>query len=694
MPESRDARRGPRGTRPTERANRSCRLPAVGKKPEGRFHFLAAGSLDREEQHECRDYHFSERPVPLGDIEAKGLLDRFGKLNVQGMAGRLPARGAARTAADCLSIHAGSLGNRPFTVKAACPGRQPLPRPSPDRIPHMGDMTVTQISLNFVTDKLVTDNTGTPPRPRTRPGGTAPEGASLPMRDEDNPFTRPLRVRAGILVTDGYGVNVYVRRGRLAVEDGVGPWARRVELHRATCKLRRLVVLGEAGFVTLEAVRWLAGIGASLVHLDRDGSVLAYSGDLGADLPALRRAQALAAGSEAGLEVARYLVAEKLRGQAGVASRIAGEASAGIMRALNGAESARDLTQLRLAEADGASSYWSAWEDVPVRFARRDEPHAPDHWRTFGKRTSPLTGSPRLAANPANAMLNYLYAILETEARIACLAVGLDPGLGVLHADQRSRDSMALDVMEAARPAADALLLDLLTSRSFRLADFHEDRRGSCRLLRVLAHELAAFHPQLGFEVAPFAETVARMLVGAGLPTPLTQDNRSAGRDGIRRGPRKAGGPKAPRPSSACRFCGVVLQDPQRRVCDDCMPEHRREHARPFADAGPTALARLRAQGRDPTATPEARAKQGRSMSKRNREQALWDRENPEADRDPETFRREVLPGLAGVPLRRMVEATGLSLRHCSRIRRGEAVPHPRHWETLRGLSRETARMR
>jgi hypothetical protein len=35
---------------------------------------------------------------------------------------------------------------------------------------------------------------------------------------------------------------------------------------------------------------------------------------------------------------------------------------------------------------------------------------------------------------------------------------------------------------------------------------------------------------------------------------------------------------------------------------------------------------------------------------------------------------REVLPGLQDVTIRRIVEATGLSLRHCARIRRGEVV--------------------
>jgi hypothetical protein len=42
------------------------------------------------------------------------------------------------------------------------------------------------------------------------------------------------------------------------------------------------------------------------------------------------------------------------------------------------------------------------------------------------QRISPLTASPRLAVNPPNAMLNYLYAVLESESRLALAALGLD----------------------------------------------------------------------------------------------------------------------------------------------------------------------------------------------------------------------------------------------------------------------------
>jgi CRISPR/Cas system-associated endonuclease Cas1 len=60
-------------------------------------------------------------------------------------------------------------------------------------------------------------------------------------------------------------------------------------------------------------------------------------------------------------------------------------------------------------------------------------------------------------------MLNYLYAVLESESRLAAAALGLDPGIGVLHVDAPARDSLACDLMEAIRPQIDGFLLDWVT---------------------------------------------------------------------------------------------------------------------------------------------------------------------------------------------------------------------------------------
>jgi CRISPR/Cas system-associated endonuclease Cas1 len=129
---------------------------------------------------------------------------------------------------------------------------------------------------------------------------------------------------------------------------------------------------------------------------------------------------------------------------------------------------------------------------------------------------------------PAHALLNYAYAILETEATIAAYALGFDPSLGLMHSDQRYRTSLATDLMEPARPIADALLLARLEERELHRGDVVETRSGVCRLGPSLTREIAMFGPDLQQAVAPHAEDVARTLLARRHhPTPLTRANHS-----------------------------------------------------------------------------------------------------------------------------------------------------------------------
>jgi hypothetical protein len=101
--------------------------------------------------------------------------------------------------------------------------------------------------------------------------------------------------------------------------------------------------------------------------------------------------------------------------------------------------------------------------------------------------------------------------------------------------------------------------------------------------------------------------------------------------------------------------------------------------------AGPAALAKMRAEGRDPTTTRSARERLGRAIRATNLAAAEWNESRGERP-DPDVFRSEILPGLEGVTISAIMRATGLSKRHSSRIRRGLSVPHPRHWNLLRTL--------
>src|SRR2546422_5657526 len=253
----------------------------------------------------------------------------------------------------------------------------------------------------------------------------------------------------GVITVFGYGVQVCVNRGHLTIEDGIGADRRHFRLPRVGHGLKRLVIIGSDGMISLAALRWLADQDAAFVMLERNGKVLAVTGPVRPSDPRLRRAQALAQQSGAALRITRELITQKLAGQEQVArNKLLDSTTADVIAQFRAeVATAESIATMRLLESQGAAAYWSAWRTLPINFPRNDLRRVPNHWRSFGARISPLTRSPRLAVNPVNSILNYLYALLESEARLAAAALGLDPGLGVLHVDTPARDSFALDLM-------------------------------------------------------------------------------------------------------------------------------------------------------------------------------------------------------------------------------------------------------
>src|SRR5438445_7234440 len=82
----------------------------------------------------------------------------------------------------------------------------------------------------------------------------------------------------GVVTLFGYGITVRVGRGHLILEDGIGAARRQARFPRVGHGLRRLVIIGSDGMVSLAALRWLADQDAAFVMLDRLGKVIAVTG--------------------------------------------------------------------------------------------------------------------------------------------------------------------------------------------------------------------------------------------------------------------------------------------------------------------------------------------------------------------------------------------------------------------------------
>jgi len=484
--------------------------------------------------------------------------------------------------------------------------------------------------------------------------------------------------KSGVLTLSGFGIKVRMQCGHLEIEDGIGPERRRIRLARVGHGLKRLVCIGTDGFVTLSALRWLADQDVAFSMLEMDGTVLAVTGPVRPSDAKLRRAQALAHSSGAALQIARELIRQKLAGQEQVArnklldSRTADQ----IAEFRSQVPRADCMSSIRLIESQGARAYWSAWSTLPINYPKKELSRIPEHWLSFGARVSPLTGSPRLAANPVNAILNYLYALLESEARLAVAALGLDPGLGVLHVDTTARDSLACDLMEPVRPQVDSYLLDWITRQPLSREWFLEQRDGNCRLLGSFAARLCQTAPTWGRAVAPYAEWVARAFWSTirkpdtPFVTRLTQGNRreAKGRPSV------PSAKPAPQPESVCRVCGKSVSF-RRSYCSECDATTSRERIVEIAKIG-----RVASQGSGP------RARRGETQRRHALAKMAWQPSSLPTWLSEEVYTSKIQPRLAGIANPTIMSALGISVTYAVAIRAGRRRPHPRHWQALAEL--------
>jgi CRISPR-associated endonuclease Cas1 len=483
--------------------------------------------------------------------------------------------------------------------------------------------------------------------------------------------------KTNVLTLSGFGIKVRMQRGHLEIEDGVGMERRTIRLPRVGHGLKRLIVIGSDGFVSLSALEWLSAQDASFVMLERDGKISCVTGPVRPSEAKLRRAQALAAGNGLGLEIARTLIDAKLKGQEEVLrERLNCRGAADVVSDFrNQLVSADTFDAIRIVEANAAACYFREVRDIPVTWPKADLQKIPDHWRFAGSRQSPLSGGPRLAVTPVHAVLNYCFALLQAETRLAVSVLGLDAGLGVgLHTDTANRDSLALDVLEPIRPQIEAWLLNWIASEPFRRSDFFETGSGNCRLMSQLCTKLSETVSVWGKLVAPWAEYVARELsTGAKSgpecnrtpPTRLTQRHRTEAKGKIWT-PRV----KFAKSDHLCRGCGSRILEGSNH-CSQCAVSSATER---LVDA-----ARV---GRQTANSPEAQLKRANTQRTNALAQHAWKPSDQPTWLTETFYADKIQPLLASLSASVIARHLSVSRWYAGRIREGYR-PHPRHWQAL-----------
>lgn len=168
------------------------------------------------------------------------------------------------------------------------------------------------------------------------------------------------------------------------------------------------------------------------------------------------------------LGIARRIVEAKIGNQRRVLQRLAANRGFSLQESLQPlqtlrdiAADARDVNALRGCEGAAAAHYFQVW----AQFLPADFP--------FERRST------RPPHNPVNACISFGATILYNEAVAVLHSLGLDPALGLLHATENGRWSLALDLIEPFRPAlVEALALDLFTHQMVDASCFEPHEGG------------------------------------------------------------------------------------------------------------------------------------------------------------------------------------------------------------------------
>ncbi|HEV2550420.1 MAG TPA: CRISPR-associated endonuclease Cas1 [Stellaceae bacterium] len=340
--------------------------------------------------------------------------------------------------------------------------------------------------------------------------------------------SRKKRDNRPLLVLSGHGARLCVDNGALIVQNGFTHYPQKREEWRFFSgewrTPSRIIVLDGSGGITFHALRWLAERDIPLVQIDWRGNVVHVVGGGGYAIDRkLAEAQLAARTNGTGLKLSLQLIAEKINNS--MATLLSAfTPSPAIERALQKLKREADvLTSKPPASIGGllgiegraGFAYFSAWRSFPLQWKGTDRRPIPDDWRRIGQRGSFASGRDRPnqhATHPVNAMLNYTYAVLESQVRARVIGAGLDPTVGLFHGAYRQKPALVYDLMEPLRPLVDRNLLEFVQQTAFLPADFILTSGGLCRLSPQLARNVVSFSADSGTYDSAVAPLLSRVL--------------------------------------------------------------------------------------------------------------------------------------------------------------------------------------
>ena len=255
------------------------------------------------------------------------------------------------------------------------------------------------------------------------------------------------------ILLSGFGTSVNVDKRRLVISNKLQ--GTRLEAWPHQAQFDSIVVDGHTGVISFEALRWLMKHDISVTMLNWNGNMLSVAlpkETISAKLKIKQYEAYLDKDKRYG--IAECIVREKVKQSLNLLTELHkyhNEVKALTVRDIGSIK--KDHENLLMYEGNSAIQYWSELRRVfnklypEFRFTDRN-----------GRRHSWNTN----ASDEINALLNYGYAVLESEVRKDLNSIGLDPSISFLHELSNSRASLVYDVQELYRWLVDLSVIQLV----------------------------------------------------------------------------------------------------------------------------------------------------------------------------------------------------------------------------------------
>jgi CRISP-associated protein Cas1 len=243
------------------------------------------------------------------------------------------------------------------------------------------------------------------------------------------------------LILCGHGVSLRVDGGTLLIRNGLTHYPQEREEFRFfkgdPAVPSRIILLDGSGCISFDVLDWLAEQGVALVRVDWKGeavSVFAASG-FAADPAKVRWQVETRADPARRVAFATRLIAEKIASsiqalETVIPSTRSREVAISRLRREQEGLAARQpgtVPNLLGIEGHAAAAYFKAWEGATLRWERSARRPIPESWQVIDPRSAARNAGKAKnvrASHPLNAMLNYAYAVLQSQIQIEVVAGG------------------------------------------------------------------------------------------------------------------------------------------------------------------------------------------------------------------------------------------------------------------------------